>query len=179
MRSARPWRRAVVALVVAGCGTRAGDPAANFVARVTSYTAVVRRAAAGLPAGNPADARSDDARRAALAAKVRAALPDWGPGKIFTPPIATELRARIARALDGPEGRDARDAILDENPTGLRPAALSTYPEAAPLATMPPAILAVLPSLPEELEYRFVGRDLILHDVGANLVVDVLEHAFR
>jgi hypothetical protein len=35
-------------------------------------------------------------------------------------------------------------------------------------------LLDVLPRLPEELEYRFVGRDLILRDVKANLIVDFI-----
>jgi hypothetical protein len=34
-----------------------------------------------------------------------------------------------------------------------------------------------LPALPPELEYRFVGRHLVLIDLGANLVVDVLRNA--
>jgi hypothetical protein len=40
-----------------------------------------------------------------------------------------------------------------------------------------PALLAVLPALPEELEYRFIGRDLVLVDVHADLIVDVLKDA--
>jgi hypothetical protein len=38
-------------------------------------------------------------------------------------------------------------------------------------------MLAALPGLPEELEYRFVGADLVLIDVPADLVVDILENA--
>jgi hypothetical protein len=34
-----------------------------------------------------------------------------------------------------------------------------------------------LPQLPKEVEYRFVGRDLILRDVAANLIVDFLPNA--
>ena len=40
-----------------------------------------------------------------------------------------------------------------------------------------PGFLWTLPALPEELQYRFVGRDLILLDVHANLVVDILRDA--
>jgi hypothetical protein len=36
-----------------------------------------------------------------------------------------------------------------------------------------------LPSLPEELEYRILGRDLVLLDVQARLVVDILRDAIR
>jgi len=39
---------------------------------------------------------------------------------------------------------------------------------------MPPSLLSNLPLLPPELEYRTVGRDVVLRDVGANLIVDVV-----
>jgi hypothetical protein len=35
-------------------------------------------------------------------------------------------------------------------------------------------LLRKLPDLPPELEYRIVGRSLILRDVKANLIVDIL-----
>jgi hypothetical protein len=38
-------------------------------------------------------------------------------------------------------------------------------------------LTAGLPSLPEELEYRLVARDLVLFDVRANIVVDVVRAA--
>ena len=47
----------------------------------------------------------------------------------------------------------------------------------AQLATMPPSLLAVLPPLPRELEYRIVGRYLVLRDVDASLVLDYIADA--
>jgi len=35
----------------------------------------------------------------------------------------------------------------------------------------------VLPELPEELQFRFVERDLVLVDIDADLVIDVLPDA--
>jgi hypothetical protein len=43
---------------------------------------------------------------------------------------------------------------------------------------MPAFVLELLPPLPAELEYRFAGRDLVLIDVHAGLVVDILAGAF-
>jgi hypothetical protein len=51
------------------------------------------------------------------------------------------------------------------------------YPEKAALATVPPLILVNLPRLPDGLEYRFMGRDLILRDRDANVVVDFVPGA--
>ena len=39
-------------------------------------------------------------------------------------------------------------------------------------------LLKKLPELPPELEYRIVGRDLILRDVKGNVVVDVMRNVF-
>jgi len=53
------------------------------------------------------------------------------------------------------------------------------YPPNAPLSTVPPSVLLSLPKLPQGMEYRFVGRHLILFDSKANLIVDVLRNAIR
>jgi hypothetical protein len=53
------------------------------------------------------------------------------------------------------------------------------YPADAPLPTVPPNLLANLPQLPEDLEYRIIGRDLILRDVHANLIVDFARRIIR
>ena len=50
----------------------------------------------------------------------------------------------------------------------------ANYPDGLPLQSMPPSLLLNLPRLPKELEYRFVGRELILRDTQANLIVDVI-----
>jgi hypothetical protein len=46
-------------------------------------------------------------------------------------------------------------------------------------SAMPPEILAALPALPKALEYTFVNRDLLLVDVEADLVVDILPDALQ
>ena len=48
------------------------------------------------------------------------------------------------------------------------------FPGVAQMATMPPSLLAVLPRLPKELEYRIVGRFLVLRDVDAALILDYI-----
>jgi hypothetical protein len=65
-------------------------------------------------------------------------------------------------------------AILAEIPKGLVLKVNQAYPPKVPLATVPPKLLAQLPMLPEELEYRLVDRRLLLRDRDANLVIDVL-----
>jgi hypothetical protein len=42
---------------------------------------------------------------------------------------------------------------------------------------MPPEVLAILPELPEELQYRFVDRRLALVDNHAHIIVDFVDNA--
>ena len=51
------------------------------------------------------------------------------------------------------------------------------YPAGLPFPTTPWPILARLPSLPAGLSYRIVGRDLILLDEPADLIVDFMRNA--
>lgn len=52
-----------------------------------------------------------------------------------------------------------------------------SYPEQVALQSTPPTLLANLPELPKGLEYRILGRELILRDSDANLVVDYVPNA--
>jgi hypothetical protein len=54
-----------------------------------------------------------------------------------------------------------------------------TYKKKHSLATMPPNLLLTLPDLPKDLEFRFIGRHLVLRDVRANIVIDEIRHAIR
>lgn len=88
---------------------------------------------------------------------------------------------RRFRALTNPElrgtaGRNNRGIIWDEGP-GAGAFTLQvngTYPENQPLSTVPAAILESLPRLPDGIEYRFVGRHLILRDARANVIIDFI-----
>jgi hypothetical protein len=50
------------------------------------------------------------------------------------------------------------------------------YPDGLPLVTIPPSLLRALPALPDDMEYRLVGRDLILLDGKSGVVVDILQN---
>jgi len=53
------------------------------------------------------------------------------------------------------------------------------YPDDVPVSTMPPQVLAELPKLPEDLEYRFVLTNLILFDPHAHIIPDFVEQAIK
>lgn len=140
---------------------------ADFLERVQQYMQVRERAKKG----------SADADGRALARSIGQARSRAQPGDIFTRDIRAHFRQQIARALSGPGGADIRASIMDDNPQGVRVRINERYPETVPFASMPPQVLALLPKLPPELEYRFIGERLILLDVHAHLIVDVIDNA--
>lgn len=119
-------------------------------------------------------------RERLLADAIRAKRSQAHQGDVFTAAVAPVLRGIVQRYLNSPEGAAARDTVATENPaveTPLTPVVLSVngaYEPAASYSTMPPTLLMRLPRLPEELEYRFVGKHLILRDTAANIIVDYM-----
>jgi hypothetical protein len=119
------------------------------------------------------------ASQQAMAEKIRAARKDARPGEIFTPEIRDKFRRLMYPELKGPDGRETKAAIKDDAPAAVPLKVNAMYPEGAPLPTVPPHILATLPPLPEDLEYRIVDNHLILRDVHANIIVDFIPNAIR
>jgi len=95
------------------------------------------------------------------------------PGDIFAPEYQPYF---IKIVQDDIKARPVADrkALVAELPKNVKVDINTVYPTTLPLETFPPALLRKLPDLPPELEYRIVGRSLILRDVKANLIVDVL-----
>ena len=140
-----------------------GDAAAmiQFQRGVDSYVLLHRQVQRRL--GEGADQR-------AMAAGLHAARQSAADGDLFTPTIAAAFHHRIATAL-----RRSGCTIV---PAG-KPS--SEVPRVGFLtittSNLPDCVLSVLPRLPEELEYREAGVAIILLDLHANMVVDVLHGA--
>ena len=97
-------------------------------------------------------------------------------GDIFTREGERVIRQRLRTVFAGPDGASLKATIMDENPLAMKLAVNGRYPDEVPLSTMPPQVLAVLPKLPDHIEYRFIGPRLILLDVHANTVVDYISN---
>jgi hypothetical protein len=93
-------------------------------------------------------------------------------GDIFAP-VSRQLLKTVEDDWNSRSPAD-RKAILAEVPKGLALKVNQAYPPNIALASVPSKLLAQLPILPEELEYRLVDRRLLLRDRDANLIVDVL-----
>lgn len=97
-------------------------------------------------------------------------------GDVFTPDMQAFVRRITRKAFSGPDGKQMISSIMDENPVGIKITVNGRYPDEVPLSTMPPDLLAALPKLPAEFEFRFVGDRLILFDKHAHLIVDWVDN---
>ena len=118
-----------------------------------------------------------DQNQRALEKLVRAKRSAAKPGDIFTPEARPIIKRLLNSVFGGPDGKQLKASIMDENPVGIKLAVNSRYPDSVPLSTIPPEVLQTLPKLPEELEYRFIGDRIVLYDVHAHLIADFIEDA--
>jgi hypothetical protein len=145
----------------------------EFNARVQEYIETHRRLAAGIEQPLCADPEELYRQADALASAIREARPLAKEGDIFTPGVAMTFRGRIAALVS--RFKIDVGAIEAQTEGELDVQVHNTLPP-----YFDPALAIIvrnLPALPPELEYRFVGRQLVLIDLGANLVVDVLRNA--
>jgi hypothetical protein len=152
----------------------------DFKNRIDHYLAVRKQAAKDAP---PMKETSDPAKikaaEAALAARLQALRATANAGDIFTPAIQKTFRQLLSPEMKGADRKDTKDILKDDAPKAVPLKVNAKYPEGAPLPTVPSNLLLSLPTLPEELEYRIVGRHLILRDTGADIIVDYIPNAIQ
>jgi hypothetical protein len=156
-------------------------PVREFIAAAGDYAAMHRRIERSQP---PLEisAAPDSIVLAieSMASAIRTARAGAGQGALFTPELAGELRARIsqsllAHAITAEEVREsARTDGIDPGLAVLR--VNGSFPWRFASAVLP-CVIQALPPLPPELQYRFVDDQLVLVDVHASLIVDILPSA--
>ena len=99
-------------------------------------------------------------------------------GDIFTPEAEAVIKRLLASVFGGPDGKQLQASIMDENPVGLKLAVNGRYPDAVPISSVPPQVLQTLPALSEDMEYRFIGDNLILLDSHAHVIADFIPDVF-
>ena len=111
---------------------------------------------------------------------VRMARANAKRGDFFTPATEAMFRRLLRPPLaKGADAADNKAIIKDDAPAPKEvPFKVNAeYPKEVPLSTVPPDVLAALPQLPEDIQYRFAGKHLILFDAKANLIVDFMLNA--
>jgi hypothetical protein len=150
----------------------------EFQKRVRGYVALHKKIEAGIkPLPAEATPQQIDTALQQLSRGIVTARANAKAGDVFDPAMQGWVRRTLQQAFSGPDGKDLRASILDENPIGASVRVNGPYPDSIPLSTMPPKVLEALPKLPDELEFRFVGDRLILFDHHAHLIVDYVDRA--
>lgn len=157
-------------------------PDKDFDARLKAYVELKRNVTKGLaePPAN-SDPKLIEQRRTAAAQAISDARAGAKPGNLFTPAASAQIRRIIRSEMKGSDGKSAKDAAKTGNPvaegTPFTPKVNAPYPASAPISMVPPTLLMRLPQLPQDIEYRFVGKTLILFDADARLILDLLPNA--
>lgn len=162
--------------------TTNGQPAVNaqgaatleFHKRIANYLKIHNEASSKVPnLKGTEDPKQISDREMGLAKAIQTLRAGAQIGEIFAPEYQPYF---IKIVQDDFAQRSARDrrAIIEELPKNMKVDVNTVYPTTLALATFPAGLLRKLPDLPPELEYRLVGHSLILRDVKANLIVDIL-----
>jgi hypothetical protein len=151
----------------------------DFQKGVNDYLKLHKRVGAALPTPKPGSSAADIKQyQQSLASAIRAERAQARLGDIFTPPISQLFRKLIATPFQSSDGGKIRASLRHAEPVqDLKLEINQEYPQAKALQSTPPTLLTDLPKLPKELEYRIVGRELILLDAAASLIVDLLPDA--
>jgi hypothetical protein len=198
----KPSRAIVLVLVVIACGAdrvstqssqrlrtqiddqKSANPQAlllkDYKERIDAYLKIHNEATKSAPPLKETH-ESADIKNAqdALAARIRERRAGARQGDILTPEIAKHFRTLLSPELKGEEGRDTRKVLKDDAPAAVPLKVNAKYPSSATLPTVPANLLLNLPTLPKELDYRIVNKDLILRDVDADIIVDFMQNAIR
>ena len=145
----------------------------RFAATIASYLRAHRAAVQELQSsGGRATVTHESA--ATLAHRIAAQRVNAKPGDIFGP-VAVRIRQTITAQLKGPNGVAILKVVYEPDVAARTTLNVNErYSDTLPRATMPGQLLLLLPSLPPELEYRFLGRSRWWIDSDAQLVADVL-----
>ena len=179
--SASPASAPATERVVGPLSTEDAQALATMNDRLKEYVDVHIKIERSLPT-LPKDATPPqiDANQRMFEKQLREARKAAKPGDLFTPEARPVIKRLLATVFGGPDGKQLKASIMDENP--VDPVALELtvngrYPDTVPLTSVPPQVLQTLPKLHEDLEYRFVGDWLILLDVHAHVIADYIDNA--
>lgn len=151
---------------------------ASFRTTVSGYLEVRKKISAELPPMKVTPrAEEITAASDALARAVQRARPRAQQGSFFTTAVGAVIRRQLEVALRSTDRASVLALVNEEESTVTRPTIHMRFPAAGVLASPPAVLLNALPPLPPELEYRFIGRILVIRDIQAALILDYLSPA--
>jgi hypothetical protein len=114
-------------------------------------------------------------RQESLAAALQDARAMAKQGDLIPTKVAVQLR-KVVQADFQQRKPDARAAAFSEIADAGTTIINRIYPAKAALPTVPPLLLAKLPALPDNLQYRFINRHLVILDGDTELIIDYVSN---
>jgi hypothetical protein len=150
-----------------------GAAQAEFQARLDRYLTLRSSLAGKLKPLSPTpDAADLASRQELLAAAIKKARATAKRGDLI-PPLVAQLIATTVREDFQRRNPTAKVGVFEEVPERSGASLINrTFPAADALATVPPLLLRNLPMLPDNLQYRFSGSDVVILDGDVQVIID-------
>jgi hypothetical protein len=147
----------------------------EFQTRLEQYLELRNRLSSKLQPLSPTPNAAELARRQeALASAMRRARGQSKRGDLIPPRVA-QLIATIVRDDFQRRNPTAKMGVFEEVPAAKGASLINkSYPADEALPTVPPLLLMNLPKLPDNLQYRFVARDVVILDGDLQVIVDYI-----
>ncbi|HSI88914.1 MAG TPA: hypothetical protein VK918_07640 [Pyrinomonadaceae bacterium] len=180
MKSVTKHYRIMAALIVFAAGALGQGEAdislttAEFQGRVNTY--MEKRAAikAGLPSlSESATPEEINRHKTSLLEAIQKDRVNAEEGDILTPAAVNAIRHIILKEYQEDELTELRKTIFEAENSKVPAKVNTVYPPSEERLEMPPRLLEVLPKLPDELRYRFVGDALLIVDKENELILDL------
>jgi hypothetical protein len=155
---------------------------ADFNARLDKYVKTRRALLKDSPIGEDATPAQIKAREDRLAAQLGVIRAGAKQGDIYTPEVAALFKRLLNLTMQGPQRRETKQALSEEDGETAQVwlKVNARWPDSEPFTTVPPNMLANLPQLPPDVEYRITNkRHLVLRDVDADIIIDFIYNAIR
>lgn len=149
-------------------------PMRDFQERLQRYLDLRTDLASKLEPMSPTTSSAElAARQESLAAALQTARAGAKPGDLIPDAAATQITAIVVADFDDRTAKAER-ATFSEVANAPTLAINRTYPAQEALATVPALLLNKLPPLPDNLQYRFYGRHLVILDGDVQIIVDYI-----
>lgn len=147
---------------------------AEFQRRLQAYIDLRAELSTKLkPLSPTADSAELATRQDTLAAAIREARKGAKPGDVIPTRVAGQIRNVVTDDFRH-RNLDTKRAVFEEVPENVRPVVNKTMPDSVALATVPPLLLNRLPRLPDNLQYRFMDRHVVLMDGDTRIMIDYI-----
>lgn len=151
---------------------------AAFEARVKEYVALREGIEGKMPKlSKEAKAAEIEAHKKAFQDAVRSARASAKQGDLFVPALAAHIREVIKSETPAKVKREVRETVTESEVKAVPLRVNYPYPESEEMLEMPPTLLLRLPTLPKQVRFRYVGRNMLLVDRENGLIIDFMPDA--